>query len=77
MPREVEMLVLRQMLIGEDQDRVSRERVLDRRNVGRRDLFRQIDIADFGGEAWRDRTDGDRHGHCLPDFYAGRLNHNE
>src|SRR5271169_6523755 len=34
MPREVEMLVLRQMLIGEDQDRVSRERVLDRRNVG-------------------------------------------
>ena len=66
MPREIEMLILRQMLIGKDQHRVGRERVFDVGKIGRRQRRRQIDVADFGGKARRDRTDGDGHGRCLP-----------
>ena len=61
-PREVEVLVLRQMLVGKDQHRIFGEGVLDRLQVWRRERRRQIDIADLGGKIWRDRTDGDGHG---------------
>ena len=37
MAREIEVLVLREMLIGEDQDRVLCERILDGAEVGRID----------------------------------------
>src|ERR1700674_219261 len=47
------------MLIGEDQHRVCRKRVLDGREIGRIDRPRQVDIADFGGKARRNRNDGD------------------
>src|SRR5260221_12855965 len=39
-PREVEMLVLREMLIGKDQDRILREGFFDGLEIGRSDLFR-------------------------------------
>ena len=51
MAGEVEMLVLRQLLVGKDQHRVFGERVLDRLQVGRRQRRRQIDVADLGGKA--------------------------
>ena len=65
-PREIEMLIRRQLLLGEDQNRIFGEGIFDSLEIRRRYLLRQVDIADFGGEARRDRTDGDRHGHCLP-----------
>jgi hypothetical protein len=65
MPGEIEVLVLGEMLIGEDQDRVLRERILDCREVVRVDFPRQVDIADFRSEGRRDRTDGYSHGRCL------------
>jgi hypothetical protein len=37
---EVEMLVLREMLIGEDQDRILREGLFDCLEIGRTDLSR-------------------------------------
>src|SRR5262249_24871878 len=49
--REVEMLILREMLIGKDQDRVLRERVFDRLQVRGVDCSSQIDVADFGSKA--------------------------
>ena len=58
---KIEMLVLREMLIGEYQDRVVRKGVLDGLQVGGFDRTRQIDIADFGSEARRNRNDGDGH----------------
>jgi len=61
MPGEVEVLVLRQTLIGKNQHRILRERIFDRDNIGRLDRPRQIDVADLGGEVLRDRTDGDAH----------------
>src|SRR6516164_5586638 len=60
-PREVEMLVLREKLIGENQDRILGEGFFDCLEVGRGDLFRQVDIADFSSEAGRDRIDGYGH----------------
>src|SRR5262249_46551201 len=64
-PREVEMLVLREKLIGENQDRILGEGFFDCLEVGRGDLFRQVDIADFGSEAGRDGIDGYGHDHAL------------
>src|SRR5262249_17588422 len=64
-PREVEMLVLREKLIGENQDRILGEGFFDCLEVGRGDLFRQVDIADFSSEAGRDRIDGYGHDHAL------------
>ena len=65
-PGEVEMLVLRQLLVGEDQHRVFGESILDRVEVGRLERRRQIDVADLGSKVLRDRTDGDGHGRRLP-----------
>ena len=65
MPGEIEVLVLGEMLIGEDQDRVLRERILDCREVVRVDFPRQVDIPDFRSEGRRDRTGGYGHGRCL------------
>ena len=62
---KIEMLILRQLLVGENQHRVFGERVFDRLQVGRRDRPRQIDVANLGGKMRRDRTDGDGHGRCL------------
>src|SRR5262245_30805407 len=64
-PREVEMLVLREKLIGENQDRILGEGFFDCLEVGRGDLFRQIDIADFSSEAGCDRIDGYGHDPAL------------
>jgi hypothetical protein len=75
-PGEIEMLVRREMLLGENQYSIFGEGVFDGRKVGRLDWLRQIDIADFGGEAGRDRTDGDRDGRSLPTDYLRQLNHN-
>jgi hypothetical protein len=60
--REIEVLVLIEMLVGKDQHRVFGERLLDGRKVGRRELAAEIDIADFRGEAFGNRNDGDGHG---------------
>src|SRR5262249_34216126 len=59
------MLILREMLIGKDQDRVLRERVFDRLQVRGVDWSSQVDVADFGSKAWRDRINGDGHDHTL------------
>src|SRR5262249_20375575 len=64
-PREVEMLIRREMLIGKDQDCVLREGVFDRLHIRGVDWPSQVDVADFGRKAWRDRINGDGHGHVL------------
>src|SRR5262245_59331387 len=64
MAREVEMLILREMLIGEDQHRVFRKGIVDSDVIGGLDLLRQIDVSDLSGKTWRDRNDRD--GHVFP-----------
>jgi hypothetical protein len=59
------MLILREMLIGKDQDRVLRERVFDCLQVRGVDWSSQVDVADFGSKAWCDRINGDGHNHAL------------
>src|SRR5262249_42453721 len=67
--RKLEMLILRKLLIGKDQDRVFCEGVLQRQQVGRLDRPRQIDVTDLGGEARRHRRDCNGH-EALPErFY--------
>ncbi len=53
------------MLIGKDQDRVLGEGVFDPAQIRGVDWRPQVDVADFGSEAWRDRIDGDGHDHAL------------
>jgi hypothetical protein len=65
-PGEVEMLVLRKMLVGKDQDRVVGERFIDCGQVGGPDGTRQVDIADLGSKARRDRIDDYGHSDRLP-----------
>ena len=62
---EVEMLILREMLIGKDQDCVLGEGVFDPVQIRGVNWRRQVDVANFGSEAWRDRIDGDGHDHAL------------
>jgi hypothetical protein len=59
---EIEMLVLRKLLVGKDHHRVLGERVLDGLHVGWVERPRQVDVADFGGEGRRHRNDGNGHG---------------
>src|SRR5262249_55378383 len=61
MAREVEMLILRKTLVGEDQHRVFCKRVFDRKVIGWLDLLRQIDIADLSGKTRRDGKNADAH----------------
>ena len=63
---KIEMLVLREMLIGEDQDRIVREGVLDGLDDRGVERTRQVDIADFSCEARRNRNDGDGHADVPP-----------
>src|SRR5258708_12068675 len=53
------------MLIGKDQDRVLGEGVFDPAQIRGVDWRPQVDVADFGSEAWRDRIAGDGHDHAL------------
>src|SRR6266566_4680280 len=55
------MLILRKVLIRENQHRVSCKGLFNGEVVGRRDLPRQIDIADLGGKSRGDRPNGDCH----------------
>jgi hypothetical protein len=71
--REVEVLVLRQMLIGKDQDGVSGKSPLDVRNIGRPQCCGSIDVAYFGSEARRCRTDGNGHNRRLPSNFIFSL----
>src|SRR5215831_11806373 len=64
MARKIEMLVLREMLIGEDQHRVFRKSIVDGGVIGWLDRLRQIDIADLSGKTRRDRKNCD--GHVCP-----------
>ena len=64
MAREIKMLILGKMLIGEDQDRVFCKRFFDCQKVGGIELPRQVDIANFSSEAWRDWIE--RYGHIIP-----------
>src|SRR6266404_541748 len=50
--RELEVLVGRQMLVGKDQHRVTIERRFDFAAFFARQGFREVDIADLGGEAF-------------------------
>src|SRR5262249_47884366 len=59
------MLILRETLIGKDQDRVLRERAFDRSQIHGVDWLSQVDVANFGRKAWRDWIDGDGHDHVL------------
>ena len=63
---EVQMLVLREMLVGKDQDRVVGERFIDCGQVGGPDGTRQVHIADLGSKARRDRIDDYGHNDRLP-----------
>src|SRR5262249_24991838 len=64
MAREVEMPILRKILIGENQHRIFCKGVFDRTVIGWLDLLRQIDIADLSGKTRRDRKNCD--GHVCP-----------
>ncbi len=61
MAREIEMPILRKVLIGKDQHRVFRKGIVDSGVIGRLDRLRQIDIADLSGKTRRDRKNGDGH----------------
>src|SRR5262245_38916906 len=61
MAREFEMLILRKMLVGEDQHRVFRKRIFDRTIIRGLDWLRQIGVADLSGKIRRDRKNSDSH----------------
>jgi hypothetical protein len=71
---EIEMLILRKMLIGEDQHGVFCKGIFDREEIGGFDLLRQIDVADLSGKTWRDRNNRDGHVLIL-EVAVNRLDH--
>ena len=60
--REVEMLLSREGLGGEDQHAVLGEGGANRLFIGGRERLGQVDIANLGGKAGRHGRQGDRHG---------------
>ena len=60
--REVELAVVVEMLVGEDQDGILGEGGADGGEIVGGERLVEVDIAHFGGEARRDRLDGDGHG---------------
>ena len=67
--RERQVLVDAQVLVGKHQDRVLPERLAQRVGRGGVHGCRQVDVADLGGEAVRDRLDGDAHAGLLADGF--------